>query len=185
MSTINYRYFGGIMNVRIGMLAGLVAAVALGAGCGSSSVTASNGGGGVSANTTVQSTNSSKLGTNVLVNAKGMTLYTLSAEQRGRFICTTSSKIPGGSASCLSLWHPLTVVKGSTPTGANQLGTITRPDNGATQVTWHGRPLYTFTGDKAPGDASGNGFKDVGIWKAAALGASSSSSTNSGGGYGY
>ena len=173
------------MNLRMGMLAGLVAAVALAAGCGSSSAAGTNGGGGGSANTTVQSANSSQLGTSVLVNDKRMTLYTLSAEQGGRFICTSSSMIPGGSASCLSLWHPLTVAKGSMPTGAAQLSTITRPDNGATQVTWHGRPLYTFTGDKAPGDASGNGFKDVGVWKAAALGASSSSSSSGGGGYGY
>ena len=99
-----------------------------------------------------------------------MTLYTLSAEHGGRFICTKSSTIPGGSASCLSLWIPLTVAKGSMPTGAAQLGTITRPDNGTTQVTWHGSPLYTFSGDKAAGDASGNGFKDVGVWKAATLG---------------
>jgi predicted lipoprotein with Yx(FWY)xxD motif len=173
------------MNIRMGTLVVLVAAVPLAAGCGSSSASGSNGGGG-SANTTVQSVNSSKLGTSVLVNHKGMTLYTLSAEQGGRFICTVSSMIPGGSASCLSLWHPLTVANGSMPTGAAQLGIITRPDNGATQVTWHGRPLYTFTGDKAPGDASGNGFKDVGVWKAATLGASSSSSSSSGGGgYGY
>ena len=173
------------MNMRIGTLVGLVAAVALAAGCGSSSAAGTNGGGGGSANTTVQSANNSKLGTSVLVNDKGMTLYTLSAERGGRFICTMSSMIPGGSASCLSLWHPLTVAKGSMPTGAAQLGTITRPDTGVTQVTWHGRPLYTFTGDKAPGDASGNGFKDVGVWKAATLGAPSSSSTSGGGGYGY
>jgi predicted lipoprotein with Yx(FWY)xxD motif len=173
------------MNMRMGTLVVLVAAVALAAGCGSSSASGTNGGGG-SANTTVQSVNSSRLGTSVLVNHKGMTLYTLSAERGGRFICTASSMIPGGSASCLSLWHPLTVANGSMPTGASQLGIITRPDNGATQVTWHGRPLYTFTGDKAPGDASGNGFKDVGVWKAATLGASSSSSSSSGGGgYGY
>lgn len=134
------------MNLRLGMLAGLVAAVALAAGCGSMSAAGtSGGGGGGSANTTVQSANNSKLGTSVLVNHKGMTLYTLSAERRGRFICTKSSKIPGGSASCLSLWIPLKVAKGSTPNGAAQLGTITRPDDGATQVTWHGRPLYTLS----------------------------------------
>lgn len=172
------------MNMRMGTLVGLVVAVALAAGCGSSSASGTNGGGGGSANT-VQSANNSQLGTSVLVNDKGMTLYTLSAERGGRFICTTSSMIPGGSASCLSLWHPLTVAKGSMPTGAAQLGTTTRPDNGVTQVTWHGRPLYTFTGDKAPGDASGNGFKDVGVWKAATLGAPSSSSSSGGGGYGY
>ena len=109
------------MNLRMGMLAGLVAAVALAAGCGSTSASGTSGGGGGSANTTVQSANNSKLGTSVLVNHKGMTLYTLSAEQRGRFICTTSSMIPGGSASCLSLWHPLTVANGIMPTGAAQL----------------------------------------------------------------
>jgi len=176
------------MNLRMGMLAGLVAAVALAAVCGSMSASGtSGGGGGGSANTTVHSANNSKLGTSVLVNHTGMTLYTLSAEQGGRFICTTSSMIPGGSASCLSLWTPLTVAKGSMPTGAAQLGTITRPDNGTTQVTWHGSPLYTFSGDKAAGDASGNGFKDVGTWKAATLGSSSASSSSgsSGGGYGY
>ena len=166
------------MNMRTARLAALVAAVALAAGCG----------GGGSASATVRSAPSSQLGASVLVNGKGMTLYTLSAERGGRFICTTTSKIPGRSASCLSLWRPLTVAKGSTPTGASGLGTISRTDNGATQVTWHGRPLYTFTGDKAPGDASGNGFKDVGIWKAATLGASSSTSSGGGGGgggYGY
>jgi predicted lipoprotein with Yx(FWY)xxD motif len=170
------------MNMRMGTLAGLVAAVALAAGCGSS---AANGGGGGSANTTVRSAQSSQLGTSVLVNRRGMTLYTLSAERAGRLICTRSSTIPGGSASCLSMWLPLTVAKGSTPTGTARLGTITRSDNGATQVTWHGRPLYTFAGDKAPGDASGNGFKDVGVWQAATLASSPSSSSGGGGGYGY
>ena len=173
------------MKMRMGWLAALVAAVTLAAGCGSSSGTGTNGGGGGSANTTVRSTHSSQLGVSVLVNDKGMTLYTLSAEHGGRFTCTKSSTIPGGSASCLSLWIPLTVAKGSMPTGAAQLGTITRPDNGTTQVTWHGSPLYTFSGDKAAGDASGNGFKDVGVWKAATLGSSSSSSSSSGGGGGY
>ena len=173
------------MKINMGMLAGLVAAVVLVAGCGSSSATGTNGGGGGSANTTVQSTNNSQLGSSVLANKKGMTLYTLSAEHGGRFICTTSSKIPGSSASCLSLWIPLTVAKGSTPNGAAQLGTITRPDSGATQVTWHGRPLYTFADDTAPGDASGNGAKDVGVWKAATLGSSSSNSSTGGGGGGY
>ena len=79
------------MNMRMTTLAGLVAAVALAAGCGSMSAAGTSGGGG-SANTTVQSANSSKLGTSVLVNHKGMTLYTLSAERGGRFICTMSSR---------------------------------------------------------------------------------------------
>jgi predicted lipoprotein with Yx(FWY)xxD motif len=161
----------------------MAAAVVLAAGCGSSSSASSGGGGGSGG--IVQTEHSSKLGADVLANAKGMTLYTLSAEQGGRFICTRQSTIPGGNASCLSLWKPLTVPSGTKPAGSVALGTITRPDGGATQVTWHGRPLYTFEQDTAPGDASGNGFKDVGTWQAATVGGAPAPATGGGGAYGY
>ena len=36
-----------------------------------------------------------------------------------------------------------------------KLGTITRADDGSTQVTYNGLPLYFFSGDAAPGDANG------------------------------
>ena len=97
----------------------------------------------------------------VLVNRKGMTLYSLSVETRGKFICTDQF--------CLSLWTPLVVPKGTTPTGALHLGTVRRPD-GRVQVSYRGRPVYTFTQDKKPGDVKGNGFKDVGIWRPASPG---------------
>ena len=93
----------------------------------------------------------------VLVNRRGLTLYSLSVEQRGRFICTEF---------CLSLWIPLVIPKGTTPTGALHLGTVRRPD-GRTQVSYRGRPVYTFTQDRKPGDVKGNGFKDVGVWRPA------------------
>src|ERR1700689_624249 len=48
---------------------------------------------------------SSSLGT-VLVDSQGMTLYHLSGEVNGKFICT---------GSCLGVWHPLTVPAGSEP----------------------------------------------------------------------
>jgi predicted lipoprotein with Yx(FWY)xxD motif len=107
----------------------------------------------------VKSAKNTTLGKTILVNRKGMTLYSLSAETHGRFICTTEF--------CLSLWTPLVVPRGTTPTGARLLATIRRPDDGRTQVTYRGRPLYTFTEDRKPGDVKGNGFKDVGIWLAA------------------
>jgi predicted lipoprotein with Yx(FWY)xxD motif len=97
------------------------------------------------------------LGEKVLVTRSGFTLYALSAERGGRFICTNSS--------CLTLWHPLTVAKGAKPSGAAHLGTIRRPD-GKTQVTFERKPLYMFVEDKAPGQAKGEGFKDVGTWHA-------------------
>src|SRR3954468_23746412 len=100
------------------------------------------------------------LGKTVLVNPAGLTLYSLSAETHGHFICT---------GTCLSLWHPLVVRHGQKPTGHSGLGTIRRP-GGQTQVTYKGKPLYTFSGDRKRGDAKGEGFKDVGVWHTAAVG---------------
>jgi predicted lipoprotein with Yx(FWY)xxD motif len=98
------------------------------------------------------------LGKTILVNRKGMTLYSLSAETNVRFICT--------DAFCRSLWTPLVVARGTTPTGSRSLDTVKRPD-GRTQVRFRGLPLYTFNEDAKPGDTKGEGFKDVGTWLAA------------------
>lgn len=97
------------------------------------------------------------LGKTVLTTTKGRTLYNLSVEKHGRFICT---------ASCLSVWHPLMVPAGVRPTGPVKLGTVQRPEGG-TQVTYEGRPLYRFGGDSKAGQANGEGIKDVGTWHAA------------------
>ena len=120
----------------------------------------------------VRTVQNGKLDTTVLVDRRGMTLYTLSAETRGRFICTTRS--------CLSLWTPLVVTHGTTPTGAKLLATVRRPD-GRTQVTYRGRPLYTFVQDTRPGDVKGDGFRDVGIWHPASPTASKATPPPSGG----
>jgi predicted lipoprotein with Yx(FWY)xxD motif len=136
------------------------AAAVLLAACGSSSnstTTSSNVNPAAqttsSSGTTVK-TGSSSLGT-ILVDSKGMTLYSLSAERNGKFICTP--------AACTALWHPLTVTAGSTPGGTASLATVKRPD-GTTQVTYKGAPLYTFVQDHSPGETKGQGFKDVGTW---------------------
>lgn len=109
----------------------------------------------------VNEARSASLGKTVLTNRTGLTLYSLSAETHGRFIC---------KRSCLLDWHPLVVAKGVKPTGPVALGTIKRPDNGARQVTFAGKPLYTFDDDQRKGDANGEGFKDVGTWHAASIG---------------
>jgi predicted lipoprotein with Yx(FWY)xxD motif len=98
------------------------------------------------------------LGKIVLTTKSGLTLYSLSVEKHGNFICKTKS--------CLADWHPLVVPAGTKPTGPVQLGTVKRPDN-RIQVTYQGRPLYTFDADTKPGQANGEGFKDVGTWHAA------------------
>jgi predicted lipoprotein with Yx(FWY)xxD motif len=103
------------------------------------------------------------LGKTVLTNNAGRTLYSLSVETHGHFICT---------GSCLATWKPLVVKAGTKPTGPAKLGTVKRPD-GRTQVTYKGRPLYAFMGDTKPGEANGEGIKDVGTWHAATLASSS------------
>jgi predicted lipoprotein with Yx(FWY)xxD motif len=92
----------------------------------------------------------------VLTDTKGLTLYTLSGEKNGKFICT---------GTCLKSWPPLLVAAGTTPKGPVALGTIRRPE-GKTQVTYKGAPVYTFSGDSKKGEANGEGLKDVGVWHA-------------------
>jgi predicted lipoprotein with Yx(FWY)xxD motif len=93
----------------------------------------------------------------VLTNTTGLTLYTLSGETGGHFICTTGT--------CLKAWPPLLVTAGTKPMGPVKLGTIKNPE-GKTQVTYKGMPVYTFEDDSKKGEANGNGLKDVGVWHA-------------------
>jgi predicted lipoprotein with Yx(FWY)xxD motif len=102
----------------------------------------------------VKTASNSTLGATILVNAQGMTLYHLSGEQNGKWICT--------SAACVQVWHPLIAPSGAAPKGTvGSLGTVKRPD-GTMQVTYKGTPLYTFAQDQNAGDAKGQGIKDVG-----------------------
>jgi predicted lipoprotein with Yx(FWY)xxD motif len=116
-------------------------------------------------------------GEKLLVNRRGLTLYHLSVERKGHFICT--------SGACLAEWHPLVVKKGVTPTGAKSLSTVKRPD-GRLQVAYKGGPLYTFDEDHKPGDTNGNGFKDVGTWHFVTVSGRAPATTppSSNGGYG-
>jgi predicted lipoprotein with Yx(FWY)xxD motif len=101
------------------------------------------------------------LGKTILATRGGRTLYSLSAEKKGRWICT---------GACTSTWRPLVVPTGTKPKGPVRLGTIKRPD-GRMQVTYKGLPLYTFGGDSKAGQANGEGIKDVGTWHAAGVAA--------------
>lgn len=100
-------------------------------------------------------------GKTILTATNGHTLYSLSVEKHGKFICTKSS-------GCTALWHPLKVAAGVKPKGPVKLGTIKRPEGGV-QVTYRGLPLYTFIEDKRAGQTEGEGVKDVGTWHAAAV----------------
>jgi predicted lipoprotein with Yx(FWY)xxD motif len=113
---------------------------------------------GEGASPVVKTASNATLGATVLTDARGMTLYRLSGEHAGKFICT--------SAGCVGVWHPLSAAAGSSPSSSvGSLGTLKRPD-GTEQVTYKGMPLYTFAGDHQPGEAKGEGLKDVGTWNA-------------------
>lgn len=164
-----------------------VAVSSLLAACGSSAsvnsgaaASASQSTGGVGP-TVVKTASVSSVGGSVLVDARGLTLYHLSGEQNGKWICT--------SAACVKVWHPLAAATSNTPRGSvGSLGTVKRPD-GVVQVTFKGLPLYTFVGDTKPGEAKGQGIKDVGVWTAVSPNGGSTSkpasSSSGGGGYGY
>ena len=122
----------------------------------------------------------------VLVDSQGMTLYW--------FAIDTSSK-SNCSGSCATYWPPVTgpVTAGSGVTGT--LGTITRSD-GTKQATYLGHPLYTYVGDKGPGQNKGNGLNlSGGLWwemtvsgstpAPAGAGSTATSTSGGGGGYGY
>jgi len=137
-------------------------------GAGSTSAAAARTAASSGSGAVVKTAANSTLGTTVLTDAAGMTLYRLSAERAGKFICD--------NASCTQLWHPLAASGASAPRGVASLGTVKRPD-GSEQVTYKGMPLYTFAEDQRPGDAKGEGFKDVGTWNAVTVGGASSTAT--------
>jgi predicted lipoprotein with Yx(FWY)xxD motif len=170
------------------------------AGCGgggSSSSTSSSSGstgeGGAklvsSGGSTVSGAEVSGLGT-VLVDAEGMTVYEFTPDEGMTSVCY---------GECEAAWPP--VVASGKPTAGEgamsaDLGTTKRKD-GTEQVTYKGHPLYTFVGDKAPGEANGNEVE--GTWfaldeagsavKGGASGGSepeeSEESSAGGAGYGY
>ncbi len=72
-----------------------------------------------------------RLGEAILTTTSGLTLYSLSVEANGRFICA--------NMSCLSAWRPLNVPVGAKPGGPVMLGTVRRP-GGQLQVTTRSTP---------------------------------------------
>jgi predicted lipoprotein with Yx(FWY)xxD motif len=91
----------------------------------------------------------------ILVGPKGNTLYV--------FLGDTST-MSNCNGSCAQNWPPLTTAGAPRATGGvsqNLLGTIKR-QNGSTQVTYHGHPLYFFVADSGPGMANGENINAFG-----------------------
>jgi len=90
----------------------------------------------------------------VLTDVRGETVYMFAKDKNGKSSCT---------ADCLKSWIPVHTFGAPTAGNgaqANMLGT-TNSGPGVTQVTYNKHPLYFFIGDQAPGDAKGQGFKNL------------------------
>lgn len=80
----------------------------------------------------------------MLVDHKGMALYTFDNDTGGKSACT---------GKCAENWPPLMATESDKPEG--KWTTITR-DDGKMQWAYDGKPLYYFVQDKKPGDKTGD-----------------------------
>jgi len=144
---------------RLGLVAALLAAVALVAGCGGSSSnnnTSASGGSGSSGggSGTVKAANINGYG-QALQTSSGASVYLLSSDPPNQSKC---------AGSCAKTWIPVTV-SGSASAGAgldsSMISTFKRSD-GKTQVAYNKHALYTYT---VPGATSGEGVaSNGGVW---------------------
>jgi predicted lipoprotein with Yx(FWY)xxD motif len=80
----------------------------------------------------------------ILFAGNGRALYAFTRDRARRSNC---------AGACLRAWPPFLVktsAKAGTGAKRSLLGTIRRPD-GKRQVTYGGRPLYYYVGEKSPG----------------------------------
>lgn len=87
----------------------------------------------------------------ILVDGKGMTLYTFDKDTRhsGKSAC---------NGECIAAWPALTADAHAKPEG--KFSVITR-DDGSHQWAYDGWPLYTWQGDKKPGERTGDNFLKI------------------------
>lgn len=96
-----------------------------------------------------------KVTAGMLTGNNGMTLYTFDKDVSGA----------GKSACngpCATNWPPLFVADGESAAGEY---TVVNRDDGRKQWAFKGKPLYYWTKDQKPGDATGEGFN--GVWRVA------------------
>lgn len=85
----------------------------------------------------------------VLTDSNGMTLYTFDKDSGDASACYDT---------CADNWPPL--VAPADAAADDDFGLIKRTD-GTMQWTYYGKPLYLWIKDVAPGDVTGDGFKEV------------------------
>jgi predicted lipoprotein with Yx(FWY)xxD motif len=152
------------------------AALALLAGCGSSSYSASSSSSPAATPTTstptsstaaastspasasnavVVTTKHAKMGTILAAGPKKLTVYLWEADKGATSVC---------SGACEKVWPPVRTGEAGKAAGsavAADLGTTTRSD-GTKQLTYKGHPLYYYVKDKDDEDAYGQGSNSFG-----------------------
>ena len=180
-----------IRTVTIALLAIGVTALIAACGSNSSSSDTTSSVSSTSSSDTVSVQSISGVG-DVLVDSQGQALYTNDQDNASSVAC---------SGECAAVWIPLTLPSGTGSASGpsevqSKLDVVTNPD-GKQQVTFDGKPLYTFASDGA-GEATGDGVTDSFggtsfTWSAATAsggsstsgGGATSTSSGSSGGYGY
>jgi len=162
------------MHSKLVITGGLLAAALLLAACGSPSTGASNPYGAPaaspsvapvvspSANPTPTVASGTTIGVGatrlgqVLVDGTGRTVYLFVADSGKQSTCNSSA--------CVQYWPPV-LTTGAPQAGpglnASLLGTTNRQD-GTTEITYAGHPLYYFISDKKAGDVTGQGINGFG-----------------------
>ncbi|MFL5949987.1 MAG: hypothetical protein ACJ74M_00085 [Gaiellaceae bacterium] len=89
----------------------------------------------------------------ILFDGRGFVLYAFTRDPRGRSVC---------DGACARAWPPYVVRR--RPVG-KRLGTTRRAD-GSLQLTFAGRPLYYYVGDRRPGQIlCQNATEFGGVWR--------------------
>ena len=112
-------------------------------GCGSSDDTTGSGAGGPLASTEIDGAGT------VFTDGEGRAVYVAEEEKSGEVLCVDA---------CLGVWDPVTATDAD---AEGDFGTLTRPDDSSTQLTWQGAPVYTFKLEEA-GEVTGELTDDFG-----------------------
>jgi predicted lipoprotein with Yx(FWY)xxD motif len=95
----------------------------------------------------------------ILFDGRGFALYAFTRDPRGRSVC---------AGACARAWPPYVVKtrpRAGTGVKARLIGTVRRAD-GSLQVTYSGRALYYYVGDRKPGQVlCQNAPEFGGIWR--------------------
>jgi len=111
----------------------------------------------------------------ILTNAERKTLYYFTADSATQSAC---------SGSCAQMWPPLlSTGSGGLTSSTSLAGKLSvQMDANGNQVEYNGHPLYTFSGDTAPGQTNGEGL--FGMWFVATPNLAMQGGGSTSGGYG-